>query len=336
MRAKCRSVANGIPGLNESSLSGPEMELCKRLCGHTTHARYASFFCARDSSSAHVSISVEFRVQRARNVWQGATLWNSSSCAPCTHSCYNPVCHHVIVLARQRVAFCSAAKVASTSIREYFLSVADGDVVAPARARFPVHQANWTRLAFAPLSLRKRLVSGVDAPHQGRRWAQVVFVRNVVERFVSGYLDKIVHDCKTDFWGQDRSLVKSYYEQQHNFSCANHKSFPQFVTFMEQVGERNFEGHFAAQTRVCDLRYPFTDIVLVDSQLDLTLKELGERLGVKPYLPSGGTGRKHSTDSGKRLQRFLRGRHGLILSVLRLFEQDCAVLPGMCLSIGLF
>mgnify|MGYP004180724737 CR=1 FL=1 len=81
----------------------------------------------------------------------------------CTEGNYNPLCTAVIVLTRQRVTFCSAAKIASTTIRSFFLKVADGDVAVPAKAMYPVHQANWTFLKQVPITLRDQL------PARGRQ-----------------------------------------------------------------------------------------------------------------------------------------------------------------------
>ena len=99
------------------------------------------------------------------------------------------MCFHVIVLKKRKVTFCSAEKVASTTSRDYFYKISDGEVVIPPNARYGVHEANWTMLAFIDEDKRIQQLTSTE-------WTHVFIVRNVLERFVSGYLDKIVGDCK--------------------------------------------------------------------------------------------------------------------------------------------
>ena len=243
----------------------------------------------------------------------------------CTEGNYNPLCTAVIVLTRQRVTFCSAAKIASTTIRSFFLKVADGDVAVPAKAMYPVHQANWTFLQQVPITLREQL----SGPWPATNWMQVNFVRNVIVRFVSGYLDKIVHDCGRDYNGTVPQLVKQHYTRLHGFSCAEHSGFREFVGFVERLGQDKLEGHFLEQTSVCDLRYPFTDLVLVaEGELDTSLSRLGSRLGFSGTVPSI---RNHRTGSNSKLADMFRGRNkDLLYRLLRLFEKDCKLLPALC------
>uniref|UniRef100_A0A7S2CNW2 Uncharacterized protein n=1 Tax=Octactis speculum TaxID=3111310 RepID=A0A7S2CNW2_9STRA len=252
-------------------------------------------------------------------------MWDTSKPPLCTKGNFLPICTALIVLRRQRVTFCNPAKVASTSIRKFFLSVADGDVTIPFEARFPVHQANWTFLNNVPTDLRKQLVTN-DLGEQP--WLQFTFIKKVLDRFVSGYLDKIRHACEKDFDGNDIMLAKSYYYR-YGFSCAEHgASFDDFLSFMERIGEDNFEGHFASQSRVCDSRYPFTNMVLVDDMLDSRLAKIGVQLDVK-YIPDAKS-RKHRTNSSQRLIQIFMGKHHLVERVLKLFERDCQHRVELC------
>ena len=98
--------------------------------------------------------------------------------------------------------------------------------------------------------------------------------------------------------------MKQHYTRLHGFSCAEHSGFREFVGFVERLGQGKLEGHFREQTSVCDLRYPFTDLVLVaEGELDTSLNRLGSRLGCSGTVPSI---RSHRTGSNKKLADMFR------------------------------
>lgn len=230
-------------------------------------------------------------------------------------------CHHVIVLRKNNVTFCSAAKVASTTIRNYFYQI-DGDLSIPVGAKFGVHEANWTRLADIDPSSRIELLKSSN-------WTHVFFMRNVVERFISGYLDKVVNDCRTfDLSTNYPTLGPLNHYTQYGFSCDKHSDLEAFVAFMESVP--HMEGHFAPQTPLCNFKkFPYTDIVFVDDDLSIKLQRLSVKLGVKHPLDDPKTS-SHKTGARFRIANLLNENRDLIRRILKIFKEDCEVLPASC------
>jgi len=234
---------------------------------------------------------------------------------------------------RKKLTFCSAAKVASTAITEYFYGIADGEVTIPANARYGAHQANWTYLKDVPVDLRRSLVTGEgiqsarginrDDMQNSDEWIQVVFLRHAVERFVSGYLDKVVADCNKKF----NPLHAIHFYDEFGFSCEKHQDFEEFITFMENVNK--MEGHFEKQTVVCETsRYPWTKFVWIED-LDDFLPKLSEVLG-KEYKPPSKRSKSHATGSSEKMLKLFQGRKYLLDRVLKIFDQDCKEMPKMC------
>ena len=230
-------------------------------------------------------------------------------------------CHHVLVLAKRQVTFCSAAKVASTTIRQYFYDISD-DLVIPKGSRFGVHEANWTRLANLEPQLRSHLLQSPD-------WTHVFFMRHVVERFISGYLDKVVNDCEIyDLDTDYPSVGPLVHYRQYGFSCQQHSGLEAFVAFLESVP--SLEGHFAPQTPLCNLqKYPYTDIIHVDDKLSTKLETLSIKLGVQHPTEKNET-RSHETGAKQRMASLFRNREELIPRILKLFKEDCDLFPKSC------
>ncbi|KAL3908649.1 MAG: hypothetical protein SGILL_008405 [Bacillariaceae sp.] len=246
-------------------------------------------------------------------------LWNGDDGQLCRDGNWNHVCACMIVLERKRVSFCSAAKVASTAIRDYFLHVAEGDVKVDETMQYPIHQAPWPYLHMIRPELRKRLVSSLQD-----EWTSVFFMKHVIDRFVSGYLDKVVHDCKTP----DREGLAIHYYDQYGFSCNNHTHFESFVGFMETVP--HMETHFGPQTTFCEFgRYPYTHLIFADEGLTGKLRNLSFAIGANFTPPSKKTA-NHKTGSKMKAVELFRGRKDLLRRVLDMFEVDCRAVPNAC------
>jgi len=233
----------------------------------------------------------------------------------------DPVCHHVIIVPQRKVSFCSGAKVASTTTRQYFFDITkDGSLVIPEDAKYGVHDANWTRIAFTDPTPREELLSSSE-------WTHVFFWKNVLERFVSGYLDKIKNDCTKPH--RDTLPVLAHYRE-FGFSCEKHQDFEAFVSFMENMPVTKIEGHFSPQTPICNVKnFPFTDIIAADEHLSKNLEILSEKLGVSHPLEKKVTS-SHRTGAKDKLIRFFKGKEALIYRILAIFEEDCKVLPQSC------
>ena len=147
--------------------------------------------------------------------------------------CKSPVCHHVFVVKSKKITFCSAAKVASTTTKDYFFRISDDKIVIPPDAKYGVQEANFTRLGELDVDYQRDIVLS-------DRWNHVIFIRNVVERFISGFLDKVIHDCKV---GLTKNVAISHYVQ-FGFSCEKHTKLEPFISFMEDLGVGKMEGHF--------------------------------------------------------------------------------------------
>lgn len=184
---------------------------------------------------------------------------------------------------------------------------------------YPIHQASWTFLRDVSAETRKFLVTGASS-----EWTQVVFMKNAVQRFVSGYLDKVVMECKLP---HNKAHVHHYYEP-FGFSCVRHKNFEEFIAFMESVPQ--MEGHFAPQTFVCQYqKYPFTHLIYVDQDLNNHLRNLSKHLGVT-FKPPPQHAASHKTGSETKMIELFKGRKDLLQRVLNIFEQDCRILPELC------
>ena len=232
------------------------------------------------------------------------------------------LCHHVTVLPQQKVSFCLAAKVASTSIRDYFFKIAEGSLVIPDGARYGVHNANWTRFAQLDPPTRKELLMSAE-------WTHVFFWKPVLDRFVSGYLDKVVNDCKKSNFMSDSNLAIKYYNQ-YGFSCEKHQDLESFVSFMEGVTAPRMEGHFAPQATLCGVeKFPYTDIIVANESLNANLKVLSKKLGVEHPEKSQHT-TSHKTGAKYEMISLFEGKQELIGRILKLFEEDCKQIPKAC------
>lgn len=253
--------------------------------------------------------------------------------------CETPfVCDHVFVIRSKKVTFCSAAKVASTTTRMYFYKLANGSdrLVIPPNAKYGVLEANWTRLSQVDTDLRLAILLSSE-------WRRVFFVRHVLERFVSGYLDKVVHDCGRKHQEDPRNLAIGYYYQ-YGFSCENHTDLEAFVSFMETVP--SMESHFRSQTNHCwpnninhhsggagssnTIQSPYTDIILVNETLSTRLEELSVELGVQHPSEERDKTSSHSTFASEKIRHLFQGKSGLVRRILNLFEEDCKMFPQLC------
>lgn len=274
---------------------------------------------------------------------------------------YGHRCVGLIVVQNINTTFCSAAKVASTSIRSFFMEAAGGSVVAPPDAKYPVHQANWTKLTHVSTEMQNALVTMMtdetvihnnststntsssrdlvlqvskesllvrQRQQPKQQWTQVFFIRPVVERFVSGYLDKIVNDCSRKV--DDSVLYRSRFVPL-GFSCEKHTDLEEFIHFMQQ--NLYVDGHFAPQTFCCvPQHHPYSDVIVVDEDLNKKLEELstkilgiGHRVGPPPE-----SARAHKTGSKSKIVTLFKGRGDLLQKVLDMYKDDCLYMPSVC------
>lgn len=249
-------------------------------------------------------------------------------------------CHALIVVQSINATFCTAAKVASTSIRSYFMSASGGSVVAPKGSKYPSHQANWTRLNNVSPEMQHRLTSMNTTKQLGtasissknhqwqqqQEWVQVFFVRNVVERFLSGYLDKIVNDCSR-IVGES---VMYHKLEPHGFSCEKHTDLEAFIYFLEK-NIHHVDGHFKPQTFFCEPHnHTYTDVIVVNEELNQKLKGLSAKLGIHYVAPNEKVTRAHKTGSGSKIVDLFTGRKDLLLKVLDMYKEDCLYMPSLC------
>ncbi len=229
------------------------------------------------------------------------------------------ICHHVHILKKQKVTFCSAAKVASTTTKQYFFDIADGTVKLTEGARYGVHTANWTKIG----SLNKNAIKYVL---RSKEWTHVFFWKHVLERFVSGYLDKVVNICSKHDTIEPHMVLHHY--QPYGFSCEKHTDLEAFVSFMETVPTK--EGHFASQTPLCNLeKFPYTDIIRVDENLSSKLHELSQKLGVEHPAKNEKTS-SHKTGAKEKMITLFKGKEYLIERILNIFNEDCINIPEAC------
>ena len=277
-----------------------------KILGRKEGKKYS---CLLENKSLHI-----WGLPRDQNANELAN-WKANVC----DSIKDNICWEVRIVPRKKVAFCSAAKVASTTTKQYFFNIAKGDVVIPDGAKFGVHEANWKRFGNLDGAARRFVL-------KSPLWTHVFFWRHVLERFVSGYLDKVVHDCENNKSIKPH-LAISYYIQ-FGFSCEEHKDLESFVNFMETVPK--FEGHFHAQTPLCSLeRYPYTDFIQVDEKLNVKLEALSSKLGVEhPELQK--KSRRHQTGSKSKMVDVFQGKPYLVSRILGMFKEDCAKIPEAC------
>ena len=228
------------------------------------------------------------------------------------------ICHEAFVVADMKVTFCSAAKVASTTTKTYFYKLSK-DLVIPDDAQFGVHEANWIRLHMVDNEARRHILKADD-------WTHVFFWKRVLERFISGYLDKVVHDCETHTRIGPHLAIHHYI--QYGFSCEQHTDLEAFVSFMETVP--SFEGHFHAQASLCSLgRYPVSEMVCADETLSDSLKGLSASLGVEHPLEEKKSS-THSTKAKEKMVALFKDKPFLIQRILDMFKEDCEIIPGAC------
>jgi len=200
---------------------------------------------------------------------------------------------------------------------QLFFKIADGEFVVPDDAKYGVHNANWTRVAFVDPDSRISLLTSSE-------WTHVFFIKHVVERFVSGYLDKVVGDCAKTY---SPTFAISHYHQ-YGFSCDKHQDLEAFVSFMETIS--NMEGHFSPQTPLCNVqKFPYTDIIYADETMSVRLRDLSSKLGVKHPTEDEVTS-KHSTGAKKNMAALFKGKKELIGRILKMFEEDCHIFPEAC------
>lgn len=232
------------------------------------------------------------------------------------------ICHQILVVNSRKATFCSAAKVASTTTKQYFYDIADrgsDGLIIPHSARFGVHEANWKR--FAHLSKEERM-----STMRSRKWTHIFFYRNVLERFVSGFLDKVVRECKQD--PTDKPYLAIYHYIQYGFSCEKHTDIEEFVNFIEKVVD--LEDHFAPQTPLCDFpKFPYTDVIPTDKTLSKQLKSMSAKLGVE-HPAEKKTTSTHKTGAKEKMVVMFKDKPHLIQKILNLFKEDCDNLPESC------
>merc|ERR1712226_910881 len=101
-----------------------------------------------------------------------------------------------------------------------------------------------------------------------------------------------------------------------------------FISFMETVPK--MEGHFAPQSPLCNAKkYPYTDIIVADETLSTRLKTLSAKLGVEHPMENSGTS-THSTGAKEKLAAMFKGKVNLVGRILKMFEEDCELLPEAC------
>lgn len=242
--------------------------------------------------------------------------WKANVCG----SMEDNICRQVVVVPKRHATFCSAAVEASATMKQYFFDIADGSVVIPKDAKFGVHEANWKRFGDIGADGREFIF------RKPQEWTHVLTWNNVVERFVSGYLTKVVRDCKNNKNTIKAHLTMSHYSK-FGFSCEKHTELEAFIDFMEQVKEKNFEAYFKPQTKLCGIgKFPFTDIFRVDQNLTSNLEALSSKLGVthpevKTY---------HTTISKNKMADLFKGKPQLVNKILQMFKEDCAKIPQAC------
>ena len=161
--------------------------------------------------------------------------------------------YSMFILSSPKVVWCQASNTASATTKNYFLKISDGQIFAPPNSKYPVFEANFERLRTRNLTDQKWVKTN-------NKYTHVMFVRNVVERFVSGYIEKVVDDCKRK--GKEPFAIDFY--KQYGFSCDKHQNFEAFLSFMETVPQ--MESTFHAQASLCNLKtYPYTDIIYADN-----------------------------------------------------------------------
>ena len=75
-------------------------------------------------------------------------------------------------------------------------------------------------------------------------------------------------------------------------------------------------------------RFPYTDVIYADEHLDENLRRLSERLGIDhPHVEMG---QKHSTGAKSKIPELFKGKAHLVLRLLKIFDEDCRVLPKAC------
>jgi hypothetical protein len=233
---------------------------------------------------------------------------------------FDEIPQQMFIIFSKKVTWCQANKVASTSTKDYFLKISDGEVEIPEGARYGVHQANFQKVRGLPLQTQKRVKKNEDS------YTQVLIVRNVVERFISGYLDKIIKECNEPVY--DKTYVYNLYIK-YGFSCEKHQDLEAFISFMETVPK--MESHFNSQTSLCMLRtYHYTDIIYMDDNFDESLRDLSKRLGIDHPDADNKATRKNATGAKKKLAGIFKHNEEWIDRILKIFERDCRLLPKAC------
>ena len=85
-------------------------------------------------------------------------VWSDKLCSQ--GGSWSPICILTIVLETRHFSFCSAVKVAYTSIKSYFFQISDGTVQVKPGSKYPLHEASWTKLMDLPPDDMKKLVTG--------------------------------------------------------------------------------------------------------------------------------------------------------------------------------
>ncbi len=240
--------------------------------------------------------------------------WENNVCGTVKDS----ICHEVFVVSDLKTTFCSAAKVASTTTKTYFYKLSKS-LVIPKGSTYGVHQANWIKFHMLDRQARKHVLTDED-------WTHVFFWKHVLDRFISGYLDKVVHDCENNDTIKPHLAIHHYV--QYGFSCEEHKDLGAFISFMETVP--SFEGHFHAQTPLCSLgKYPVTDVIAADETLSDSLRGLSETLGIKHPMEDKKSS-SHSTNANAKMVALFKDKPYLIERVLDMFKVDCKYIPEAC------
>jgi hypothetical protein len=240
--------------------------------------------------------------------------------AICYPEAPHPLCQKLRILRKKHLTVCCAGNVVSSTVNDYFNQIGRGKAVLPPGVQFRAETFKWTKLNEMDEKVQRDVFMSDSSD-----WTHVFLVRNVLQRFVSAYLDHVVRLCTGGF----TSEMPIVHYARLGFSCESHSDLESFICFMESVPVEKMEALFAPQTQQCGfreaMRVNFTDIISVDHTVKESLSSLSKKLGIAH--PS--TSKNESTSSHDLVPLF-KGREGLIMRILGLFEEDCKRFPTLC------
>lgn len=113
------------------------------------------------------------------------------------------------------------------------------------------------------------------------------------------------------------------------FSCERHTDLEEFINFIQYHLE--VDGHFAPQTLCCRPQlHPYTDVIVVDEDLNWKLKQLSTKLGIHHHIEPSNNTRAHKTGAKSKAFDLFKGRRDLLERVLDMYKDDCLYMPSMC------